>query len=434
LWDSLGQERGRNNLCVRVGCQANWTPHQTALSPKPCKFASTNSNAGHIFGMLPSHRRVMSEISDTSGRQQKVNDYAMDLDGAFDPPLSPTKPPVNLNKPLPLSPGDKFHHRSVSSHTRPPSFSISLDTANYPSTATNVFPPLSQNSTRRDFRDVARDLLNAEDMSHLPELSPVRKVEKVESDEISPSKSPRRQHSWVGSCKANSPQYLTSSSPVSYTSFENANPFRQDPILLTSTAPAPLSFRKATDTENGFEAPQSRSEFNLRQLRLTPKSVPVVDYDIPPHLPHYPSRLRPQQPNHDVNVHARGRPTQRSDSPVQQLERVSEDETLDMKKSQKKRSRSRVKTFFGFGKSTNLKDIAGQPQAKEAQSDQIKHDGGKSWGDRLRHGFLVRDILSIHMLWLTLSDIWCWWRGPGRHSITFRAVHIPRLTQSTLPS
>jgi len=70
-----------------------------------------------------------------------------------------------------------------------------------------------------------------------------------------------------------------------------------------------------------------------------------------------------------------------------------------MKKSPENRPRSPVKKFFRFGKSTSLKDIAGQPQANEARSDQIiKHGGGKSWGDRLRHVFLVRNILSIHVL------------------------------------
>lgn len=82
----------------------------------------------------------------------------------------------------------------------------------------------------------------------------------------------------------------------------------------------------------------------------------------------------------------RGRTPHRSFSPGQAAQEFRE-------KTPQKRSRSPVKKFFGqFGKSTNLKNMAGEPRAISKSSSPEKRTTTplKSWGNRFRHGFLVR--------------------------------------------
>jgi hypothetical protein len=81
----------------------------------------------------------------------------------------------------------------------------------------------------------------------------------------------------------------------------------------------------------------------------------------------------------------------RPNSPVKKLQDVNENEVLEVQKASRKRSRSPVKRLLGMGKSSSLKDIAGEPQAqaREEETDKSKRTGLKVWGDKFKHGFLV---------------------------------------------
>ena len=86
----------------------------------------------------------------------------------------------------------------------------------------------------------------------------------------------------------------------------------------------------------------------------------------------------------EQDISQRGRTPTRPLSPG----RTSQENT---KTPFQKRSRSPVKKFFGqFGKSTSLKNIAGEPRSKSKSASPEKSTAMKSWGSRFRHGFLVR--------------------------------------------
>ena len=104
--------------------------------------------------------------------------------------------------------------------------------------------------------------------------------------------------------------------------------------------------------------------------------------------------LSPAPPRYNANsakevefeqgTSTRGRTPCRPHSPGHTTQDVAE-------KPFQKRSRSPVKKFFGqFGKSTSLKNIAGEPRSKSKSASPEKSAPMKSWGSRFRHGFLVR--------------------------------------------
>jgi hypothetical protein len=76
---------------------------------------------------------------------------------------------------------------------------------------------------------------------------------------------------------------------------------------------------------------------------------------------------------------------------MKKLQDVNENEVLEVQKASRKRSRSPVKRLLAIGKSSSLKDIAGEPQAqaREEQADKSKRTGLKFWGDKFKHGFMV---------------------------------------------
>ena len=166
--------------------------------------------------------------------------------------------------------------------------------------------------------------------------------------------------------------------------------------------PPPLSIPKNKDpakTDHGRRMPQSRSEPNLDGLNGQ-QEVKTVDYHIPIPLSQRSPNKSPSNSSSEASNVSRGRPAQRLDSPEKKLQNVIENEVLDVQRISRKRSRSPVKRLLGLGKSTSLKDIAGEPQvqARKEHVDKTKRTGLQGWGDKFRHGFLV-------CLYITASNV-----------------------------
>jgi hypothetical protein len=186
---------------------------------------------------------------------------------------------------------------------------------------------------------------------------------------------------------------LISCRPTSFTSITNGNPYRnepQGPVCM----PPPLSLRGIGDPEKvdrGSGMPQSRSEPTLHSMDGQQETKPA-EYRNPIHLlPRSPTRSR-SNPSSEAARLSRGRAVNRPNSPVKKLQDVNENEVLEVQKPPRERSRSPVKRLFGMGKSSSLKDIAGEPQARArgGRADKSKRTGLKVWGDKFKHGFLVR--------------------------------------------
>jgi hypothetical protein len=98
------------------------------------------------------------------------------LDGACDEESGLPRPSLNLNKPLPVSPGN-LGTRTSSSRTGTPLSERFHETPIRPSTASSVSSNLSTASSKRDFRGLTRALINEEMGPRRPDLSPVREAE-----------------------------------------------------------------------------------------------------------------------------------------------------------------------------------------------------------------------------------------------------------------
>lgn len=169
-------------------------------------------------------------------------------------------------------------------------------------------------------------------------------------------------------------------SPITFSSFNNANPFRDqyEEFIppLPATAIPEVSSRDPVKVPRRHGIPQSRSEGQI----YSPKAL-QVQHD----------QLRHQVPQSDgtnerATTHSRGR-LPSGDMPQAAETPASVDQKAVVCRTEsRKRSRSPVKRFLGLGKSQSLKDI---PQEKETRDEDDK-TGLKLWGDRLRHGFLVR--------------------------------------------
>jgi hypothetical protein len=188
------------------------------------------------------------------------------------------------------------------------------------------------------------------------------------------------------------PPILISCRPTSFTSITNGNPYingPQGPVCM----PPPLSLHGNGDPEKvdrGGGMPQSRSEPTLHSMDGQ-QETKAAEYRVPIHLlPRSPTRSR-SNPSSEAASMSRGRAVYRPNSPVKKLQDVNENEVLEVQKTPRKRSRSPVKRLLGMGKSSSLKNIAGEPQAqaREVQADRSKRTGLKVWGDKFKHGFLV---------------------------------------------
>lgn len=172
----------------------------------------------------------------------------------------------------------------------------------------------------------------------------------------------------------------------------DANPYMNEPSSPIYMPP-PLTLRGNQDLakiDHGRTMPQSRSEPTLHGLDGEPDTKPAK-YQMPAHVSQRSPITVPANSPSEAVTSPRGRPVNRPSSPVKKLQDLKEGEVLDVQNISRKRSRSPVKRLLGLGKSTSLKDIAGEPhaQAWEEQADKGKRAGLKVWGDKFKHGFLV---------------------------------------------
>ena len=191
------------------------------------------------------------------------------------------------------------------------------------------------------------------------------------------------------------------------------NPFFAEPSPVTPGFPMPLFVQKNANAMISPEAPQKP---------LSPSLIPNIQTLSPGQVEPQQRYRSPTLPRADVEEHehsfeaspwtqqhayqspvprgsdvteevrfevgdtARGRTPHRPASPSH----TSHLQSTDAAKPQK-RSRSPVKKFLGFGKSTSLKDIPNEPRSKSNSASPEKNRTPlKTWGNRIRHGFLVR--------------------------------------------
>jgi hypothetical protein len=192
------------------------------------------------------------------------------------------------------------------------------------------------------------------------------------------------------------------------------NPFFEKPSPVTPGFPMPLFVQK---NANAMISPEAS------QMPLSPSLIPNVQTLAPGQVEPQQRYRSPTPPRADVEEHehsfgASPRPPQQDyQSPVPRRLDVTKEEvrfeagatargrtpqrpafpshtshvqSTDAAKPQK-RSRSPVKNFLGFGKSTSLKDIPNDPRSKSNSASPEKNKTPlKTWGNRIRHGFLVR--------------------------------------------
>ena len=193
---------------------------------------------------------------------------------------------------------------------------------------------------------------------------------------------------------------------MTYSSFVNANPFTDGlpqgmlPPTPSPTMPLPLAVRRAHDPTKAHKAPgmsQSQSEPSLQSLDNLRKPQ-IAQYHVPQqYLPQAVPKGNEQIKAGLKPSHGRGRLISRPGSPIQNSQVYEEKQAHDEPKPSRNRSRSPVKRLLGMGKSSSLKDIAGEPQLGPKEKDEYtgKRTGMKLWGDRLKHGFLVGKFLAM---------------------------------------
>jgi hypothetical protein len=164
----------------------------------------------------------------------------------------------------------------------------------------------------------------------------------------------------------------------------NENPYINEPRSFICIPP-PLSFYRSGDPEKVDRSrgmPQSRSAPTLYGLDGQQEAQPA-EYRTPiPLSPQSPTRSRSNASSEAASV-SRGRAANKPNSTVEKLQYVNEKEVLEVPNPSTKRPRSLVKRLLGLGKSSSLKDIAGEPQAqaREEKVDKSKRTGMKVWGD-----------------------------------------------------
>jgi hypothetical protein len=128
--------------------------------------------------------------------------------------------------------------------------------------------------------------------------------------------------------------------------------------------------------------PQSRSEGHIHSPKLL---------QLQHNRSHYHLGQSDGTDDHSVS-HARGRVSSQDSAQAKERFSSAKEEASRHRAESRKRSRSPVKRFLGLGKSQSMKEI---PQEKEAVHEDDKKAGLKLWGERLRHGFLVRFTLTL---------------------------------------
>lgn len=185
------------------------------------------------------------------------------------------------------------------------------------------------------------------------------------------------------------------SRPLTFSSFNNANPFmdQYDEFIPPMPVPAVPELRLPDPVKSSrvYGIPQSRSDGQI----YSPKTLQVE---------HTRSKYQLGQSD-GTDEHStttpRGRvPSRDVPQPIATLPSADE-KSASRRAESRKRSRSPVKRFLGLGKSQSMKDI---PQDKEANDESDKKAGLRLWGDRLRHGFLVS--ISLPTIPSKLMNFW----------------------------
>jgi hypothetical protein len=164
--------------------RSNQNNSAQALS-KRRRSCSTENNTDAASGMLKTHEQMSSEAHRQPPRPR------FDLDGACDDIVSPST--SYLNKPLPLNPEEIV--KSISSRTHSIETRPSRIESYQPTSASTVSTSISQTSSKRDFRSVARHLVSSDNfksdmhLSNYPQLSPVRES-RLDPAKFDPEKSP----------------------------------------------------------------------------------------------------------------------------------------------------------------------------------------------------------------------------------------------------
>jgi hypothetical protein len=171
---------------------------------------------------------------------------------------------------------------------------------------------------------------------------------------------------------------------MTFSSFNNANPFMEqyDEFIPPMPVPAIPEARwpDPVKAHRGQGIPQSRSDgqiYSPKPLQLRGKQSQYQLVQSDGTTEHPGTHTRGRVPSRDFTQEIVTRPT-------------ADERVVGQPTESRKRSRSPVKRFLGLGKSQSLKEI---PQEKESVEENEKKVGLKLWGDRLRHGFLVKTLI-----------------------------------------
>jgi hypothetical protein len=179
---------------------------------------------------------------------------------------------------------------------------------------------------------------------------------------------------------------------MTFSSFNNANPFmdQYDVFIPPMPAPATAELRSPDPVKvsKSHGIPQSRSEGQI----CSPKPLQFKSNKSPYHLG------QSDGTNDHGNPLPRGRVPSRDTSQITGSVPGGNEKAAVNRTEFRKRSRSPVKRFLGLGKSQSMKEI---PQEKDTNDESDKKAGLKLWGDRLRHGFLVSIWCSYQSTILT---------------------------------
>lgn len=173
---------------------------------------------------------------------------------------------------------------------------------------------------------------------------------------------------------------LTTLRPMTFSSFNNANPFMDQYEEFIPPIPMPLTPELSSPdpmkVPRYHGIPQSRSEGQI----YSPKPLQIKASKSRRHL------AQSDGPDEHAASQSRGRVPSRDIPQAEGTVQDGHEKAIVSRNESRKRSRSPVKRFLGLGKSQSMKEI---PQEKESNNEIDKKAGLKMWGDRLRHGFLV---------------------------------------------
>ena len=187
---------------------------------------------------------------------------------------------------------------------------------------------------------------------------------------------------------------------MSFTSIMQKNPFTDYPVPLTPSRGPPSAWRIPGEYLNGQTVPPLPSSRSAPDFTaMTPQHSPKPDGLLPSHLNKTALRPDPLKLHNSKDVGSRGRVAHQFSTPPRGSatgDNKAGKETAPAQEGSARRSRSPVKRLFGFGKSSSPKNMnqESQLEAKHVTPESNKKAGSlRTWGHRLRHGFLVSSLV-----------------------------------------